>query len=135
MVDAWRAVCTTRNIQGAWAKTGLFPFNLQKVLDNPLVRQSTQNDVIPAQRGIQINGLMISSPAKRLEIAQHYYQNPNLRTIPVRNQRDIFSYLSQGEERIFSLNAEINQIFSYQDSFQIFACNHFNDQNALLLTQ
>ena len=82
LIDAWRNVSTFRNIQSGWAKCGLFPFDYTPLLNNPLIRASNVNDVMaPPQRGVVINGMILSDFNKRLEIAQHFYRR-QLTSIP-----------------------------------------------------
>ena len=103
LIDAWQSVTSQRNIQSAWDKTGIYPINENRPRQNVLVRQTQPNDLMaPPARGIQINGMCISTPQKRLEIAKRFYGDPNLNVIPPANKPQIINYLKQGHEKILS---------------------------------
>lgn len=70
LIDAWRSVCTLRNIEGGWTKCGLFPFDNQPLQNNPLIRRSNPHDLMhPPARGLRINGMEITTYQMRYQTA------------------------------------------------------------------
>ena len=70
------------------------------------VRQSTQNDVEPQERGVKINGCIITTDEKRLEIAEHFYQRTfphGVGEIPQYTFQQMKNWLKlEGAERLLS---------------------------------
>ena len=105
IINAWWATATPGNCASAFAKAGIYPFDLQIVLDNKFVRTTTAEDAEEPERGIKINGCIITTDEKRIEIAEHFYkrQFPNVAAIPSRNSIDISASFIDGAETIFSV--------------------------------
>ena len=103
LCDAYDISTTSRNLRSGFAKCGIYPLDFQPLRDNPLIRSSVANDVMgPVRRGVQINGQVITTPDKRLEIAQHFYHDFTLTTIPNPDMQKIFSYITTGDEKILN---------------------------------
>ena len=102
LISAWESVATYRNIQSGWNKTGIFPLDYSPLRDNILIRQSNANEQIPVQRGVAINGLLITTPEKRLEIARRYYNNPNLNSVPIPNHEIVINSLMHGDQLLLT---------------------------------
>ena len=62
------------NCQTAFYATGIFLYNLNKVLSNRFVRTTTASHSYPHERGISINAQILTSDEKRIEIASDFYQ-------------------------------------------------------------
>ena len=81
IIDAWKQASISKNVCSAWEKSGLYPLNVNRVLSNPYVRETQENDVDKPENKrnqIEINGLEITSFEKRLEISKHFYNIPYL---------------------------------------------------------
>lgn len=98
IINAWWQTATPANCQTAFYATGIYPFNIQKVISNRFVRKTTDKDTFPQERGISINAQILTSDEKRLEIASEFYQisieNTNL--IPKYDYKIIEEYLTTG---------------------------------------
>lgn len=110
IINAWWQTATPVNCQTSFAATGIFPYNLEKVVSNRFVRPTTEVDTYPNERGITINAQIITLEEKRLEIASDFYQIPieNTSIIPQYEYKTIEDYLSTGCEVIFQ---EFPQIY------------------------
>ena len=73
MHDAWKVASTKRNCVSAFEQSGIFPLNVDKVLSRSDVKDTGLLNEMPAVRGININGMEITSLEKRVEIAAKYY--------------------------------------------------------------
>ena len=74
LIDAWSSVCTMRNIEGAWAKTGLYPFDFGPLEENRYIRPTQPGDAMhPPSRGININGMEITTPQTIVWYWRHYH--------------------------------------------------------------
>ena len=84
IINAWHRVATPTNCASAFAKAGIFPYDLEKVLQNKFVRQSDGDEPEPPQRGILLNGLEITHNLKRLQLASAFHQQQfrNVTEIP-----------------------------------------------------
>ena len=102
LIDAWSAAATPRNIQSAWAKSGIFPLDYTPLANNLLIRQTNPDDIMAPQHNLAIGGELITTPAMRLQIAQHFYKNPNLYNIPVPSDDYIINLITHGEELILT---------------------------------
>lgn len=102
LIDAWKSVISLRNIEGAWVQTGLYPFDYTPLAESKYIRQTQPNDAMhPPFRGININGMEITTPGKRFEIACHYYKQ-HLAAIPVPNKEEMIMELFEGKEHILT---------------------------------
>ena len=110
IINAWWQTATPVNCQTSFAATGIFPYNLEKVVSNRFVRPTTEVDTYPNERGITINAQIITLEEKRLEIASDFYQIPieNTSIIPQYEYKAIEDYLSTGWKLIFQ---EFPQIY------------------------
>ena len=73
MLDAWRVASTKRNCVSAFEQSGIYPLNVEKVLARSDVKDTGLLNDVPVVRGININGMEITSVEKRVEIAAKYY--------------------------------------------------------------
>lgn len=111
LLDAYQASTTSRNIQSGFEKCGLFPLDKQKPLSNPLLRRSSPNEPpLPEPRGVAINGMLITTPQKRLELYHYHNGNPTT-NIPVPDKNQIIAFLRQGNEIILQNIPEIPLLF------------------------
>lgn len=80
VIDSWKKAATVSNIRTAWEKAGICPLNLQRVLDNEYVRKKGEyvGDEPTRRRQLEINGMEITTPEKRLELARHCKNIPFL---------------------------------------------------------
>ena len=103
IINAWWQTATPPNCQAAFYATGIYPYNLNKVLSNRFVRTTTANDSYPHERGISINAQILTSDEKRIEIASDFYQATfeNTDQIPQYNYDLIKEYLTTGNEVVF----------------------------------
>ena len=106
IIDSWKRAATISNISSAWAKAGIYPLNVDKVLQSPYVRKFLPEDVIApeAQRNsITINAMELTTPEKLLEIARHCTKNPNLAFLPqLPDYKDMIPYMTSGHEKLLS---------------------------------
>ena len=73
ILDAWKKANTSANICSAWEKTGLLPLDVERVLESKYIRETQESDTNSMNSSkckIEINGLEITSFAKRLEISR-----------------------------------------------------------------
>lgn len=102
LIDAWKTICSLRNIESGWAQAGLYPFDYKPLAESKYIRQSQPDDIMhPPHRGIDINGMEITNPQKMFEIACHYYKT-QLASIPVPNKEDIILGLDKDKESILT---------------------------------
>ena len=104
IINAWAAVATPANCSSAFAAAGISPYNFEgRVLTNRFVRQTNGNDVEEQQRGIAINGKILTSDQKRLEIANFCYNAhfTSVDQIPSKTTAELMTYLKEGPEHIF----------------------------------
>jgi len=101
IIDSWHKAATITNIKSGFEKAGIYPLNMQRVLDNKYVRKSVPGENIEAENQrnlIQINGMEITTFNKRLEISKHFYNNQNLQApVPLIPQQMLF-LLRNGNE-------------------------------------
>lgn len=103
IINSWWQTATPANCQASFYATGIFPYNLEKVISNRFVRTTTADDAYPQERGISINSQIITSEEKRIEIASDFYQIPidNTSQIPQYYYKLIEEYLTTGCDVIF----------------------------------
>ena len=103
LCDAYDSACTSRNLRSGFAKCGIYPLDFQPLRDNPLIRSSLPTDqMAPVRRGVQINSQLITTPEKRLQIAQHFYDDTTLTRIPEPDINQIFVFITSGDEKILN---------------------------------
>ena len=111
VIDAWKKAATITNIKSAFEKTGIYPLNMQRVLTNKYVRQSTQGDAIAPinhQNRININAMEITTFQKRLEISKHFHNDHTLifpKQLP--NPVQIAQYFRDGHEKYLSPSTSV----------------------------
>ncbi len=103
IIDSWKKAATISNIRTAWEKSGIFPYNIQRVLNNEYVRKNGEpaGNETTRRRQLEINGMEITTPEKRLELARHCKNNPYLFSpmpIPCIEQLEI----RNGKEKLLS---------------------------------
>ena len=82
VIDSWKKAATTINIEAAWTKTGLYPFNPDIVKENKYVKKpeeiNTNNPSAPTPKrnAIEINALELTTLTKRIELSRHCSGNP-----------------------------------------------------------
>lgn len=107
-MDAWKKAAITKNVYSAWTKTGLAPLDVNKVLTNKYVRQTQDSDIDECTSGkckIQINGLEITTFAKRLEISRHCNNIPDLLVpLPIPQVVELSNKIRKGKEKLLSSN-------------------------------
>lgn len=110
IINAWWQTAIPVNCQTSFAATGIYPFDIQKVLSNRFVRPTNQNDSYPNEKGISINAQIITRDGKRLEIASDFYHITleNTAMIPQYHYKTIEEYLTTGCDVIFQ---EFPQIY------------------------
>ena len=74
VIDAWKKSTTKRNCESAFKAASIYPIDpINTVLRRTDVRDSTQYDEDPPTKGIDINGKEITTPLKRIELAEKYF--------------------------------------------------------------
>lgn len=109
IINAWSQVATPLNCASAFYATGIFPFNINKVIQNRFVRTSNANDTVPVERGVAINGQILTTEVKRLEIASNFYNYAfqSIEQIPKYTVASITEWLKSGTEVILQDFPEI----------------------------
>lgn len=105
IIDAWKSTAKIATICSAWEKSGLFPLNLQRVLDSPYVRPSLPTDgaAPPVRNQVQINAMEVTTPAKLLELWRNCCKNPNLMVLPqIPDLNQMFAFLRTGHEKLLT---------------------------------
>ena len=104
IINSWYATATPGNCSSAFLGAGIFPYNVDLVLENRYVRSSDENDVEAPERGIRINSTILTSNEKRIEIANycHKPQRPfqDVSEIPRYSTQTIVEWLKEGSEII-----------------------------------
>ena len=104
IVNAWWAAATPANCASAFAKAGIYPYSLERVLSNKFVRPSGDNEVEHQENGVKINGEVITADAKRIEIAKNFYKRDfaSIDDIPQYTSIQLYGDLSAGYDCVFS---------------------------------
>ena len=106
IIDAWKCAATKRNCASAFQATGIFPLNVQKILDRPDVRQSQDDDLPkPHAKGYDINSKEITTNLERIGIAKHCLNMPQISSvheIPKVTEEQIFKTHQVAPELILS---------------------------------
>lgn len=110
---------TSANICSAREKIGLLPLDVEKVLENKYIGETQESDtnfMNSSKCKIEINGLEITSFAKRLEISRHCSNMQDLLVpLPMRYSNIISSHIRTGKENLLSsdCNFYINLGYGY----------------------
>ena len=132
IINAWNQTATPLNCLSSFSSTGIYPYNLQKVLSNRfvrinlwifpnsiggichlqfrgLVRTTNAEDEYPQERGISISGQFLTTDDKRIEIASDLYQKQinNTAEIPQYTCKSIQDWLKEGSDLILQDFPEI----------------------------
>ena len=114
VIDAWRVASTKRNCESAWMRAGLYPLNAAIVLQRNDVLDTGTLDERPPTKGIDINGMEITTDDKRIELASKYF-NIKINTvdqIPKCDEQEIIKRLSKqtSEKLVSSYPTSIQEI-------------------------
>lgn len=109
IINAWHQTATPLNCLSSFYSTGIYPYNIQKVLSNRFVRTTNAEDEYPQERGISISGQFLTADDKRIEIASDLYQKQinNTAEIPQYTYKAIQDWLREGSDLILQDFPEI----------------------------